>query len=44
MNYRKVSLEIIDDGGYCSDQLFNADETGLCLEKDAQPILLYART
>lgn len=28
-NYRKVLAKIIDDGGYCPDQVFNADETGL---------------
>ncbi|XP_053980753.1 tigger transposable element-derived protein 1-like [Hylaeus volcanicus] len=33
MNYRKVLAEIIDDGGYCSDQVFNADETGLFWKK-----------
>ncbi|XP_050454180.1 tigger transposable element-derived protein 1-like [Cataglyphis hispanica] len=33
MNYRKVLAEIIDDGGYCPDQIFNADETGLFWKK-----------
>lgn len=33
MNYRKVLSEIIDDGGYCPDQVFNADETGLFWKK-----------
>ncbi|XP_043494104.1 tigger transposable element-derived protein 1-like [Polistes fuscatus] len=33
MNYREVLAKIIDDGGYCPDQVFNADETGLFWKK-----------
>ncbi|XP_023289525.1 tigger transposable element-derived protein 1-like, partial [Orussus abietinus] len=33
MNYRKVLAEIIDDGGYCPNQVFNADGTGLFWKK-----------
>ncbi|XP_047366826.1 tigger transposable element-derived protein 1-like [Vespa velutina] len=33
MNYRKVLAKIINDGGYCPDQVFNADETGLFWKK-----------
>ncbi|XP_069964571.1 tigger transposable element-derived protein 1-like [Bactrocera oleae] len=32
-NYCKVLAKIIDDGGYCPDQVFNTDETGLFWKK-----------
>ncbi|GFQ94976.1 tigger transposable element-derived protein 1 [Trichonephila clavata] len=32
-NYSKVLVKIIEDGGYCPDQVFNADETGLFWKK-----------
>ncbi|XP_067136827.1 tigger transposable element-derived protein 1-like [Centruroides vittatus] len=32
-NYSKVLAKIIEDGGYCPDQVFNADETGLFWKK-----------
>ena len=32
-NYCKVLAKIIDDGGYCPGQVFNADETGLFWKK-----------
>lgn len=33
MNDRKVLAKIIDDGGYCPDQVFNAEQTGLFWKK-----------
>lgn len=32
-NFSKVLAKIIEDGGYCPDQVFNADETGLFWKK-----------
>ncbi|GFX01188.1 uncharacterized protein TNCV_4581541 [Trichonephila clavipes] len=37
--YPEKLAKIIKDGEYCAHQVFNADETGLFLEKNANPYL-----